>query len=212
MRTVDIDRCWDVIEAARADAAVVWKGLGDGDLDHAMATALIGRLVRLTPDEIAGFDVWAGVLRARLDRDDVYQAAFLLTHGCGDDGFSDFQAGIVGLGRHWFELVLQDPDHLAEHPAVRGIATGDVDQHVLRMEAFQFATTAAYGQVTGDADGLHHHADRVLAATPAAAEPEPEAPDAPRRLPRLEAMFPEAQRTYAWFHLSGPPPHPDEGT
>ncbi|MEV4512822.1 DUF4240 domain-containing protein [Dactylosporangium sp. NPDC049525] len=198
MRAVDMDRCWDIIEAARADAAVDWKGLGEHDLDIALATALIERLTRLSADEIAGFDVRASSLRGHLNRDDVYHAAFLMTHGCGDDGFSDFRAGVVGLGRHWYDLVLRDPDNLAEHPAVRGIVTGDVDQHVLRMETFQYATTDAYGQVTGDEDGLHDHADRVAAAI--GDDPSPQQPPPPRQLPRLAAMFPAAQRTYELFH------------
>ncbi|WP_327004019.1 DUF4240 domain-containing protein [Dactylosporangium sp. NBC_01737] len=200
---MDIDRCWDIIEAARAEAAVDWKGLGEHDLDVALATALIARLAQLGADKIAEFEVLSSSLRSHLDRDDVYQAAFLLTHGCGDDGFSDFRAGIVGLGRHWYDLVLQDPDHLADHPAVRGIVTGDVDQHVLRMEAFQYATTDAYGQVTGDEDALYDHAARISAEVDD--EPEPTPPSPPRRLPRLAAMFPEAQRTYDHFHPPTPP-------
>ena len=63
------------------------------------------------------------------------------------------------------------------------------------MEAFQYATTDAYGQVTGDEDALYAHAARISAAIrrrPGAAHRRPRR----RSSPRLAAMFPEAQRTY----------------
>jgi hypothetical protein len=197
---VDTDRCWELIEAARADAGVVWHGLAEHALDKAITGALVQRLVRMTAGDIAAFEVRFARLQARLDRDDVYMAAFLLTHGCGDDGFSDFRAGIVGLGRRWYDLVLRDPDNLAGHPAVQGIITGEVDQHVLRTETFQYAADSAYEQVTGIEDALYDHVQRLSPTMTDDLGPPPTAPPIPRRLPRLAAMFPRAQTTLDRLH------------
>ncbi|MFE6038244.1 DUF4240 domain-containing protein [Streptomyces sp. NPDC056452] len=38
--------------------------------------------------------------------------------GCSDDSFTDFRAGLIGLGREWYERAAACPDVLAEHPAM----------------------------------------------------------------------------------------------
>lgn len=48
--------------------------------------------------------------------------AYLIGGGCSDDRFSDFTAGLVALGREWYERASACPDSLAGHPAVRTAA------------------------------------------------------------------------------------------
>jgi hypothetical protein len=192
---MDAERCWELIESARAEAGPI----GD-DIDDRLADSLIELLVRLPLDDIVAFELRFSELQGRLfDREDVYAAAFLVQHGCGDDSFSDFRAAMVGLGRHWYERVLADPDHLALHPAVQAIAAGTIDQSALLMERFQYAATHAYKRVTGDDSGMYH-----ALAYAEQDKMEDEAGDAdnePRLLPRLAELFPAAQESYARFYL-----------
>jgi ketosteroid isomerase-like protein len=183
---VDTDRCWELIEAARADANLDWDEC-DGEansLDALLSEALVARLAQLPPREIAAFEVRFSRLQDRIaGHGGVHKADYLLTLGVGDDGFTDFCAGLVGLGRHWYDLVLADPDNLADHPAVRRIAAGTLDRFALLAERFQYAAHTAYEQVTGDefpceVDRPWETPEDDLAAAPQ-----------PVRLPRLEALF-----------------------
>ncbi|MFD6293827.1 DUF4240 domain-containing protein [Streptomyces sp. NPDC060235] len=45
-------------------------------------------------------------------------AAYLIGGGCSNDSFMDFRAGLIALGRDWYEKATADPDSLADHPAV----------------------------------------------------------------------------------------------
>ncbi|MEU1251459.1 DUF4240 domain-containing protein [Micromonospora arida] len=51
--------------------------------------------------------------RGRLSRRgrcwDVWAAAYLIGGGCSDDSFIDFRAGVIALGREWYERVLASP-------------------------------------------------------------------------------------------------------
>ena len=85
-------------------------------------------------------------------------AAFLIHNGCGDDSFTDFCAGVVGLGRDWYDRALADPDNLAGHPAVQGVAAGTVNTSVLLTTGFQFAPLHAYEQLSEGDDGAYYQA------------------------------------------------------
>jgi hypothetical protein len=84
----------------------------------------------------------------------VCASAFLIWNYISDDGFSDFKAGLVGLGQDAFERAVADPDVLADHPMVRAIAAGQVDRFALAGEAIQFAASRAYERCTDDADAF----------------------------------------------------------
>ncbi|MFH8443276.1 DUF4240 domain-containing protein [Streptomyces sp. NPDC018026] len=53
-------------------------------------------------------------MRDGVYRWDVWAAAYLIGGGCPDDRFSDFTAGLVALGRDWYEQTATCPDALAE--------------------------------------------------------------------------------------------------
>lgn len=60
---------------------------------------------------------------------DLWAAAYLIHGGCGDDGFWDFRAGVIALGREVFESALANPDVLA--------AIEDIEDRTL-FEGFQY--------------------------------------------------------------------------
>ncbi|BCY12670.1 DUF4240 domain-containing protein [Actinoplanes sp. L3-i22] len=195
---MDTARCWELVEAARAAAGPGWS-----DLDERLEQALVAGLAPLPLAQLIAFEVRFAELQRRLDRPDVYLAAYLIGLGCGDDTFTDFRAGLVGLGRDWYDRVLTDPDQLAEHPAVHAIAAGEVPRDTLMTEGFQFAPMVAYERLTGDDEGFWTALD---AASPPPASPEPERA-APTRcnLDRLAALFPDSLASLArhYPHLTG---------
>jgi hypothetical protein len=194
---VRLSEFWMLIEQARADAS------GDGGTwpsGAAIGAALVDRLVLLPSEQIVDFQQSYLQTESRAHQWRVCAAAFLIWNYISDDAFSDFKAGLVGLGQDAFEQVVADPDALADHPMVRAIAAGQVDRFALVGEAIHFAASRAYERYTDDADDFWEALDSQSAEAAAgedkSAEPwsgrfgSPEdAAHIPLRLPRLHALF-----------------------
>jgi len=45
---------------------------------------------------------------------DLWGAAYIIGGGCSDDGFIDFQYGLIAKGREIYESALANPDSLAD--------------------------------------------------------------------------------------------------
>ncbi|WNV86511.1 DUF4240 domain-containing protein [Umezawaea sp. Da 62-37] len=159
---------------------------------------LTTRLAGLPPPDVADFQVLLDHVRGRADTWDHWAAAHLVLGGCSDDGFFYFLAWLVGLGRTRFARVAEDPDALADHPAVQHLATlapGVPSSDDPDWEALDYVAREAYRRTTGDPDGL----DTALAARGHEPMVAPDPDGAPwdfddtaellRRLPRLTALF-----------------------
>ncbi|MFI1991981.1 DUF4240 domain-containing protein [Actinoplanes sp. NPDC020271] len=182
---MDEQRCWEIIEAARDDAGPAWD-----TLDRSLETALVRRLVALPPAQVARFGDYFRALQRRVHRQDLFLAAFLIHHGCGDDSLGDFSAGLIGLGRDWYSRALEDPDVLAGHPAVQGVAAGRVNVSVLLTERFRWAPLRALRELTGEEyDGYYDTGEPVHLN-----EPPPVVAALPCRLDGLAALFPRQQQ------------------
>ena len=191
---------WALMERARIDAS---GDNGAWPSGSAVGAALADSLVQLSPERIVEFDHCYSQTASRAHQWEVCAAAFLVGNYVSDDSFSDFKAGLVGLGQDAFEQVVAEPDALADHPIVRLIAAGKADRFALAGEAIQFAASQAYERRTGDADefweALEAQPDTNGEDTSGEAwsgrfgGPE-DAAQIPLRLPRLHALFthPEA--------------------
>jgi hypothetical protein len=187
---------WTLVEQARTDAA------GGGDRwpsGSAIGAALVDRLAALPLQRIVEFDRCYTRAVARAHQWTVCAAAFVIWKHLTDDSFSDFKAGLVGLGEETFEQTVTDPDGLAGHPLVQAIAAGQVDQFTLSGESIQSAAPQAYERLTDDADAFWE----ALDTQPEDTRHDTPAPDdqwsghgsaddaaqIPQRLPRLHALF-----------------------
>lgn len=140
---VGLEAFWSVFDAA-------------GGSDKLRDVAVVGHLSILPAEEILAFEHRFSCLRTAVYRWDVWAAAYLIGGGCSDDRFSDFTAGLVALGREWYERAAACPDALAEHPAVRAAAgSGDLD--VIFDENLNFAACSAYERLAGDTDAYWEH-------------------------------------------------------
>ncbi|HXV94645.1 MAG TPA: DUF4240 domain-containing protein [Pseudonocardia sp.] len=182
---MDVDAFWALVESARSDV--------DGQVDD---EALATRLTRVSPEEIVGFQVRFDRTCDALHRWDVQAAAYLIGGGCSDDAFTDFRAGVVGLGREWYERVLGSPDDLAGHPVVRR-AAAEGDDEALFAESLAYAAGEAYAQVTGDEEAFHAALEALAEAAAGPGEAADLGEDLDlddedemrRRLPRLAELF-----------------------
>jgi hypothetical protein len=190
---VNNEEFWAIVESAR----VGLDGRHDDD-GEAIAEALTERLAATSPVDILDFEEQFDLLQEALYRWDVWAAAYLIGGGCSDDSFMDFRAGVIALGRDWYERVLAAPDVLADHPAVRQ-AAADGDDDAVFAESVNYAAGDAYEQGTGDDEAF----DEELRARERAAAGDHEPREADmgeefnfddddemrRRLPRLAELF-----------------------
>ncbi|MET7854958.1 DUF4240 domain-containing protein [Streptomyces avermitilis] len=146
---MDTDAFWHLIETARASGPPLHE-------------ALMDLLAARGAEEILAFQARVDQLDAAVDRWDVWAAGYLIGGGCSDDSFMDFKAGLVALGRPWYERAARCPDDLAEHPAVRSAARDHLNDVVFYEEMGSVAR-AAYGHVTGDEDRFCPALDHYLA-------------------------------------------------
>ncbi|WSZ93873.1 DUF4240 domain-containing protein [Micromonospora sp. NBC_00858] len=165
----------------------------------AVAEALVAELNQLPLAEIVAFDQLLGHMLDQVDNWDTCAACWVVEHGfLSDDGFADFRAGLVGLGRGTFEAVATEPDSLAGHPAVQEISASNEQSLWIGTEGLLFAAQKAYERRTGDPDAFWDAANaaEVDTARPTSS-PQPadnrwgirDEEEWQRRLPRLAALF-----------------------
>lgn len=128
---MDEPKFWTLIEAAKAERDPVASN---------QPAILQTKLEALPPEEIVAFDRIFTKLRHDAYRWDLWAAAYIIEGGCSDDGFMDFRAGLIGLGREVYEAALKDPNSLVRQPT-RGV---DFSQ-----EELAYSAGRAYEAVTG---------------------------------------------------------------
>ncbi|MBC6457604.1 DUF4240 domain-containing protein [Actinomadura sp. HBU206391] len=187
---MDIDAWWGFVERARASAG---DRADDRDPPNdPLVPHLVDQLAALPPEQIIAFggtfsEIWSSAYRYSL-----WGAAYLIEGGCGDDGFMDFRAGLILLGRDTFTRALEDPDSLAELPVVNRMAHDD--KGWIGCEGMNYVSRIAYGRRQGETDSY----DAYHEALPRPGRLEPptgenwdfeDEDEMRRRLPRLAELF-----------------------
>src|SRR5262245_19737529 len=81
------------------------------------------RLSRISRSDILDFQLHLDGARRPIDTYAMWGAANQIMNGiCSTDAFWYFQPWLIGQGRQWYELAVQEPDNLADIPAVRALA------------------------------------------------------------------------------------------
>ena len=173
---------WELIERSRQ--LVNRAQCEDGQAFHnAQSNHLKQLLMDLSPAEIIAFDGRFGDMYDRAYTWDLWAVAYWLHGGCSDDGFLDFRACLISVGRERFTRAVNDPDGIVEW-----IDADDVP--FTQSEGFQYIASEAYEGKTG----------RRMDRTPAVGHrKEPaghnfdfnDTDEMRRRFPRLTATLPE---------------------
>jgi hypothetical protein len=122
---------WVLVEAAKAEMTPELSKQPE---------ILQKRLETLAPAEIVEFDRIFTRLYDNAYRWDLWAAAYIIEGGCSGDGFTDFRAGLIGLGRDVYYAAVADPNTLVRQP------TRGVD---FSHEEMLYAARQAYETVTG---------------------------------------------------------------
>ncbi|MEH1164375.1 DUF4240 domain-containing protein [Micromonospora sp. CPCC 205539] len=196
---MDVDGFWQVVERARMAAGPAADRAIEDSQPSAVAEALVAELSHRELPEIVAFDRLLGDVLDQVDNWDTCAACWVIEHGfLSDDGFSDFRAGLVGLGRSTFEAVVSQADSLAGHPAVQEISASTGEVLWIGDAELLFAAHKAYERRTGDPDAFWNAAYPEGSVTadpivePSLADDHWDLDDRgewQRRLPRLAALF-----------------------
>jgi hypothetical protein len=129
---MDDAQFWEIIESGGRGA------LNDPDKQLA---AVNKRLLKLTPQEVLGFNQAFNQKLADAYTWDLWGAAYLINGGCSDDGFYYFRAWLISRGRESYEAAVKNPDTLAGQT--------DPDEDDYEFEALWYAGQTAYEELTG---------------------------------------------------------------
>lgn len=136
---VDTQCFWQLIDEAR--------GLvGDPFDADAVARQAEILFAALPPDEIVAAEQVFWDLMSDAYRNPLWAAAHIINGGCSDDGFDYFRGWLILQGRAAFERAVEDPDALANLPAVRRAAHEEAD---LEGESALGMASHAYTRATG---------------------------------------------------------------
>ncbi|MEU6203165.1 DUF4240 domain-containing protein [Micromonospora musae] len=110
---VDVNELWCIVERVRAAVGPAADRARKDGRPSVVAEELVAELCKLSLPEIVAFDQLFDDVRDQVDNWDTCAACWVVEHGfLSDDGFSDFGAGLVGLGRSAFEAAVTEPDSL----------------------------------------------------------------------------------------------------
>ncbi|WP_203972267.1 DUF4240 domain-containing protein [Planotetraspora silvatica] len=188
---MDLDAWWTVIDQART---AVGDRADDRNLpDDPLPPELTNLLVTLDAAEIIDFALLLIQVTDSAYRRPLWNAAYLIEGGCGDDGFMDFRHGLVLQGRETFTRAVADPDSLADLPVVALMSRDEGGW--IGYESLSYLPREAYGRVTGETGSFDAameaavpHMDRPARASGEDWDQEDDDENR-RRLPRLAALF-----------------------
>ncbi|MFK4270463.1 DUF4240 domain-containing protein [Streptomyces milbemycinicus] len=190
---MDTDRFWTVIESARAGGPDGKPG------DKPFDEVLVDLLAALSKEDILEFQTRFDEIHDAVYRWDVWAAAYLIGGGCSDDSFIDFRAGLIALGREWYERAAADPDSLAGHPAVIEAGAAGRDE-ALFYEEVNYVASTAFERVAEDGEDFYEEWKRHRSVRGESGGGGSEADmgedfdfdddeEMSRRLPRLAALY-----------------------
>ncbi|MFJ6725682.1 MULTISPECIES: DUF4240 domain-containing protein [unclassified Streptomyces] len=189
---MDTSVWWGLVERARV--AVGEARAEDRDArDDPLPRALTDVLVPLGADGIVAFGVRRITVTDSAYHYPLWNAAYLIEGGCGDDGFMDFRDGLALQGRAVFERAVADPDSLADLPLVVRMSRGESGW--LGFESLNHLVREAYREVRGETDTLDAALTDALRGLDRPGRPTGDDWDAEdeeetrRRLPRLSGLF-----------------------
>jgi hypothetical protein len=126
-----LDQFWKIVEKVHRDSR--------GDMDK-KCELLEAELRRLPLEEVRSFHRHFDECEDRAYTWELWAAAYIIGGGCSDDGFSDFRATLISMGRQTFERALSDPQSLADM---------DYEAESAQYEGYQYVPTTVETELGG---------------------------------------------------------------
>ena len=111
----------------------------------AQTQALKDALAKLSGKEMIAYDKIFHELHNNANQASLWNAAYLILSGCGDDAFMDVRSWLISMGKAVYENAFADPDSLADV-----IEERHWENYELEYEEFAYIVYDAYEQKTGE--------------------------------------------------------------
>jgi uncharacterized protein DUF4240 len=121
---------WELIDKTRS---------ASGGDHHKQAELLVGELAKLSEAEILDYQEILDDLKDEAYIAELWEVAEILDMGCGDDGFMDFRAWLIGQGKEVFDKALVNPESLVDF-VEPGQATKSEALLYVALEAYELST------------------------------------------------------------------------
>lgn len=128
-----IDEFWQLIDKTRIES---------GNNPAQQAKLLEDALFELPVEEIIDFEHLQSQLHAKAYLWDLWNVAYIIGEGCGDDGFYDFRAWLIGQGQEVYETAIENPEILADYVSLD-------DRYEILSEALLYVAATVYKRKTG---------------------------------------------------------------
>lgn len=93
-------------------------------------------LALLQEPDLCKFGKAKELAKKQANKYNLWDAAYVLNNGCGDDDFANFRAGLIALGKEVFYRVLESPDE--------ALAALPIAEQLIRCEAFDYVPCEVY--------------------------------------------------------------------
>ena len=132
---MDTKEFWNLIDKTRSS--------GGGD-HHKQAKLLVDELAKRSEVEILDYQEILDDLQDEAYIAELWEVAYILDMGCGDDGFMDFRAWLIGQGKDVFDKALADPESLVDYVEV-GQNTKSESLLYVAQDAYELKTRRSAG-------------------------------------------------------------------
>jgi len=112
---MDIKTFWELIDQTRQasrDALIADEFIND-EVDEMHIDLLVKSLSALSEEDIFA---WERIFDDFMDQayiEELWEVAYIINCGCGDDGFTDFRAWVISQGEDVYRNAIADPESLA---------------------------------------------------------------------------------------------------
>ena len=118
---MDIKTFWELIDKTRqvSREAISADEFINDEVDDMQIDLLVKSLSALSEEEI--FD-WERIFDDFMDEAyiaELWEVAYIINCGCGDDGFTDFRAWVISQGEEVYKNAIADPESLVDVINVR---------------------------------------------------------------------------------------------
>jgi hypothetical protein len=131
---MNIDEFWQLIDKTRVES---------GNDPFQQASLLEDVLYTIPDQEIIDYQNFLDQLQNQAFRRPLWNAAYILLEGCGEDAFMDFRVWILGQGREFHKKIVQNPETLADMVSVE-------KRLQTTAEPLLYVAERAYEKKTGD--------------------------------------------------------------
>lgn len=134
------------------DEKVFWRIIEESKLhsssNQQQEERMIVELSKLAAEDVREFAVIFQTKMLELYRNDLWAIAYIINHGCSNDGFTEFRAWLICQGREFYGQTINRPEFVGEQVPAEA-STIDADDSLSTCHSFDLIASSVYEEKTG---------------------------------------------------------------